>query len=219
LPAEDVVDAQVDLQRGDLIWSGIPGSPVMQVNVHSVAGGGGEKRAVSNEAANDWGAFVDGEDAAVWGTSPSRKAQVDLAIEAHDEVNIDAVLLDGYAWLAETRGDHELTATGVAVREHTGSLDAYVTDGGIDAILRPGPGDHIRLESHGGDVFVGLPAGLELDLEVVADANYGMDVADLDFDTYLAEVGYFSAWRGEGKVVVRITVEEGFVVIYSLAGL
>ena len=64
---------------------------------------------------------------------------------------------------------------------------------------------------------MGLPYGIDVFIEVIGDPTWGMDVADLGYDSYFVDSGYFTASTGEGRVVVQVVVDDGAFVLYEAA--
>jgi len=217
LPAQDLQAVEVDIERGSFVWVGDPVSETLDVEVHSWAGGAGAKRAGVNEETNDWGALVTEGVASLWAATPSRRAGVDFGVSGPDQVDIDALVREGTVWLSEVEGSHVVTADAITARPVAGSVDLFAVRGGIDADVRPEDGDTIRLEAYGGDVFLGLPYGIDVFIEVIGDPTWGMDVADLGYDSYFVDSGYFTASTGEGRVVVQVVVDDGAFVLYEAA--
>jgi hypothetical protein len=81
--------------------------------------------------------------------------------------------------------------------------------------IYPDFGSLIVLQAVDGDIVLGLPFGLQYDLEVSGDWDYPMDVADLGFDAVTITPGYFASLTGGGNVVVQVFIDGGGFYLYE----
>ncbi len=125
------------------------------------------------------------------------------------------VTLEGHAQLHGVDGSHVVTADSVTGTAITGSADLYAVRGGMDVEVYPDFGSVIVLQAMGGDVVLGMPFGLQYDIEVFGDWDYPMDVLDLGFDAVTVEPGYFAALTGGGNVVIEVTIQGGGFYVYE----
>lgn len=154
-------------------------------------------------ATNDEGGLLD-----LWGRSGKPHSGVDYVVAGATEMDVDLVLLDGSVELWDTRGEHVVTADGVFGGGLSGKLDLYARKYGMSLDLRPEPGDTVDLQAYG-DVTLWLPYGLDIDLEVTADLDWGVAVADLGFDDAVVLPDYVHVVRGEGSIPIRVDLEGG----------
>ncbi|MCB9687295.1 MAG: hypothetical protein H6738_14180 [Alphaproteobacteria bacterium] len=222
IEAAGAMDVFCDTERGDFIYVGDPdheeGGPLDGTfDVTSVVWadhGGVDKKIASVDwgveyiadpgpATNDVGGLLD-----MWGRSERAHSGVDHFVTGRRDMDIELVLLDGSVELWDVRGTHLVTAEGVFGAGISGDLDLYASDYGMSLDLRPEPGDEITLQAYG-DVSLWIPYGLDLDLEVIADIDWGVTVSDLGFDDLVVLPDYVHAVKGEGTIPIRVDVEGG----------
>ncbi|TNE92851.1 MAG: hypothetical protein EP330_00265 [Deltaproteobacteria bacterium] len=201
---------RVDTNDGDIT---VNSADVAAVEVAGVSFGRGvnEDRAQEALEGNRWGGSVADGVVSVFG-SASDRGQVDLFLTAPDRLTADLVA-GGTATLEGLEGSHVVTADRVVARNLGGEADLYARERGMDVELMPWNDAHIRLQSHGGDVVVYLPYGLDYDLRIFGDPEHELTVADLGFDFTHLGVGAFAGERGTGEVEVSIHVEGGDVTV------
>jgi len=215
IPAEDIRQVYVDLDRGAVSYTGAADSTEMAFEIRSWARGGSRNRASDKERSNDWGVQVVETELTAWGRSPSATAGVDFALAGPEQMDVEIVTLEGAAELYGVDGQHVVTADAVVGAAISGDVDLYAARGSIQAEIYPDFGSLVVLQAVDGDVTVGLPFGLQYDLEIFGDWDYPMDVQDLGFDFASMSPGSFSALTGGGNVVVEIYVEGGGVYVYE----
>jgi hypothetical protein len=198
LPAEGVARVFCDIERGSFLYSG--SSPDgFDVAIASWAEGSSENRAQERLETNEWGAAVDGDLLDLWGRSEVGRAGIDIGVEGPPAVDVEAVMADGSAELYDVVGTHVITANAIRARGVVGDLDLLSTLDGIDVETFPEPGDAIVLQS-AGSTLLAVPYGLEYDLEVFADPDWGVQVTDLGFDSLLYAPDYVRAVTGSGAI-------------------
>lgn len=216
LPATGLEALHARLDRGTLVWSGTASNAQIDVDVWSWAAGSGGRGAKRVEQSNDWGILVEDGTAELWGTSRSGRAGVDFSAAGPGRIDVDAVTGEGEIAVESINGDVLITADRTVARGVSGSADLFAWTTGVDAVVRPSPGDLVRIHAVSGDVFLGLPAGLDYDLRIDVPPAYGHDVIDLGFDWYAATYQHFEAGRGDQSIPVRITTEGGSVIVYQV---
>lgn len=215
LPANGIFDAYMDADRGDITYDGVPvteaADSVRQFDVAITSWGKGRTkgRAERRAANNSFGATVSEEWLDVWGRSGVGRAGTDLTVDGPRIFNVEAYTAKGTARLVEVDGYHTVTATRVEGEGVVGDIDALADGGGIDMDITPYDGSIVRLETIGDDLTVVLPSGLDYDLQVFADPEYGYDVADLGFDDLVLGSDYVYATKGEASVRVTLLASGG----------
>lgn len=209
LPAAGVWSMLADTDRGDIVYDGSGPENAFAVDVRSWAKGRTRGRAERRMANNTFGATVAGEWLDVWGRSEVGRAGVDLDVLGPRVFNVDAVTLNGTVSLYDVDGFHTVTATRVEGAGVWGDLDAYADGGGIDVEITPYDGSEIRIETLGNDAVVVLPWGLDYDLQVFADPDYGYDITDLGFDELILGPDYASGVSGAGSIRVTVLASGG----------
>lgn len=208
LPAEGVTDVFCDLENGSFAYVGDPDASTFTVGFTSWAEASSRGRAGDKIASNDWGAQVADGLLDLWGRSPVGRAGVDVAVVGPERVDVEAVLLDGTAELNDVDGTHVVTANAVVGRGIRGDVDLYARLAGLDVQVFPDDGGTVRLEAVG-DVWLELPYGLDYDLEVFADPDWGVEVQDLGFDELLLAPDLVLARTGDGSIEVTVFVSGG----------
>lgn len=215
LPADGVTDVFCDLERGAFVYDGAAeDESEFTVGIASWGVGGTGGRAEKRAASNTWGAQVSDGLLDVWGRSPVAKAGVDVVILGKRDVDVEAVLLDGPAYLYDVDGTHVVTANAVVGSGIAGDVDLYASLDGINVEVWPADGGTVRLEAYG-DVLLALPYGLDYDLEVFADPDWGVQVTDLGFDELLLAPDYVSAETGDGSIEVDVFVSGGVFALWE----
>lgn len=225
--APGATDVFCDIENGSLLYLGDPdfGGRSERFEVSAglwAAGTSREKKLDSVEygfqyltdpgtATNDDGGLLD-----LWGRTHADRSGVDYAVVGPPDMDVDVVLLDGWAQLYEVRGDLLVTANGVYGGGLSGDLDLYAAVDGMELDLRPLPGDTIQLQAMG-DVVLALPRGTDVDLEVVADPDWGVTVTDLGFDELQVFPDYVHAVGGDGSIPITVTVGGGAFVLLEAA--
>jgi len=215
IPSAGIVQLYADLDRGRVTYTGGADADQLAFEVRSWARGGSRSRAAAKERANDWGVQVIETELTAWGRSPSGTAGVDFSFNGPSIMDVEIVTLEGDAELYGVDGSHVVTADSVVGAAISGNADLYAARGGIQAELYPDFGSLIVLQAVGGDIAVGLPFGLQYDIEVFGDYDFPMDVQDLGFDYVSMSPGNFSAQTGGGNVVVQVFVEGGGLYVYE----
>lgn len=207
LPAEGVTEIFSDNERGDFLYSG-SNPDTFDINVASWGRGASRKAARKRLDTNKWGAVIEGNLLDVWGRSPDPDAGLDLAVEGPPEMNVEAVMIDGDVELYDVLGTHVVTANRVLGRGLKGHLDLYAAGEGVDVEMAPDPGASIKIQSYG-EVILRLPYGLDYDVEVFADPDWGTEVVDLGFEQLSVYPDYVSARTGGGSIHIDVTVARG----------
>jgi len=215
VPAGVVAQVYAAVDRGDVTYTGDADAVDITFDVRSWGRGGGKGKAASNEAANDWGVQVLDSELTAWGLSPKKTAGVDFGFAGPEIMDVEIVTLEGDAELYGVDGAHIVTADSVVGTAISGSADLYASRGGVTVELYPDFGSLIVLEAVDGDIVLGLPFGLQYDIEVLGDWDYPMDVEDLGFDAAIIEPGYFASQTGGGNVVVQVYVDGGGFYLYE----
>lgn len=215
LPAAGLRGVEATVERGSFTWWGGE-EPRIALDVWSYGAGVGLGRAREVEATNDWGVLVDDGLAQFWASSPSPRAGVDLAVTGPRRVDVDAIVVEGSLWVESLRGSLVGTADAITAYDIEGRVDLFAWDT-IDATVRPEAGDLLLVETAGGDVRLGLPRGLDYDLEVDAAGGSAIDVDDLGFEELSWAPGAVDAFTFPGTTVVRIRTRGGDVEIYEVA--
>ena len=216
LPADGIESAFVDIERGDLQWVGEVGSDTLALEVWTQAGGATAGRAGRNEASIDWGVWKDEQTVSAWSYTPALSSRADWWVVGPDSMALDILSPEGTISVQGVRGNHLLTASGINLDRVSGDIDAYSSRLGLTAALEPEVGDVITLHAVDGDVWLMLPEGVEMDLEVFADPVWGMEIVNLGFDRYTSLPGYFAAETGEARTSITVYVDNGgFVLLPS----
>jgi len=150
----------------------------------------------------------------LWGRSPVSKSGVDIAVIGPSRMDVEAVLLDGTAHLYDVEGTHLVTANAVVGAGIAGDVDLYASLAGINVEVWPNDGGTVRLEAFG-DVLLALPYGLDYDIEVFADPDWGVEVTDLGFDELVIAPDYVSAETGDGSIEVDVFVSGGVFALWE----
>ncbi len=215
LPAEGVLDVFADSDRGDFAYSGAAGDVTMFEVEASVWGrGGSEKGATKRADTSDWGSQVTEGLLDIWSRSPERRSGVDFSVVGPPVVNVEAVLLDGTATVSDVEGFHLVTANRVVGDGIVGDVDFYAARDGIDIEVFPWEGGTVLIQSFG-DVVLLLPYGMEYDLEIFADFEWGYEVAELGFDSLFLGADYVSGFTGAGKTRVEVIATGGTVYLWE----
>jgi hypothetical protein len=207
LPAEGVTELFCDNERGSFFYSG-SNPDAFDLQVTSWGSGISRGAARARLGTNEWGAVIEGNLLDLWGRSPEDEAGIDLALEGPPAINIESVLLDGVVELVDVVGTHVITANGIVGSGLSGHLDLYATSDGVDIETFPEPGASIQIQSYG-EVTLRLPYGLDYDIEVFADPDWGAEVSELGFDELTLAPDYVSAKTGNGSIHVDVTVAGG----------
>lgn len=210
LPAAGLIGAEAAIERGNFSWFG-RNEPVIVVDVWSWAAALGAQRSRAREQSNVWGVQVDDGGASFWATSPPR-AGVDMSVAGPRQVDLEVLALEGSVWVESVEGSVLATGDQVTAYDVAGPVDLFAW-GAIDATVYPAPGDLVMVESARGDVFLGLPRGLDYDLEV--DGGDTIEVDDLGFDELLTAPGRVDAVTLPATTTVRVSTR-GRVVIYEV---
>lgn len=214
LPAEGVWNVFADSERGSFVYAGTAEDETFDVAIRSWATGSTRKRAEARASNNVFGAQVVGDLLDLWGRSPVEKAGVDLAVVGPSVINVESVLLEGRAELFEVDGYHTLTANQIYGSGIHGDVDFYASSDGIDVEVFPYADSVLRLEAFG-DVVLGLPYGLEYELEVFSDPSWGVTITDLGFDSLFIAPDYVSASTGSGSIKVEVYLVGGSFVLWE----
>jgi hypothetical protein len=200
-PGAGITRVFCDNDRGSLLFSG-SNPDTIELGVRTFARTEGGLDRVT------WGAATEGDLLDLWGRTRADRAGVDFIVEGPPTQNVEAILLDGRAELVDLTGDHIVTASEIVARGQVGDVDLLATAGGIDLSARPEPGDTLILDA-AGDTFLTLPYGLDYDLEVFSDPDWGVEVTNLGFDQLDASPDYVRAVTGSGSIRIEVTVRGG----------
>jgi hypothetical protein len=127
--------------------------------------------------------------------------------------NVEAVTARGTIGIYDVDGYHTLTATRVEGAGVWGDVDALADGGGIDLEVYPYDGSIIRLETVGDDLVVALPWGLDYDLQIFADPEYGYEIADLGFQDLLLGPDYALGTTRSASVRVTLLATGGDITV------
>jgi hypothetical protein len=198
----------VDLAAGDLDLRAASTDEVALVaEIGARAGTRGEAERRRDEVTLDV-EVRDGE-LRVASTGPEH-TRVDVALEVPPRTDLEAALADGSARVEGTRGAHRITAGGVTGRDLHGTVDVEATAEGVDLEVFPdGP---CAITSRG-PLVVSLPYGLEYELVVKPDPEWGAEIADLGFDALVETELLVEGRRGEATLRVELRAVGGPVVV------
>lgn len=205
--ADEVTRVFCDSDRGDLVFSG-SNPDTIELGVRVFARGATKGLAENRLDRVNWGAAATGDLLDLWGRTRTGSGGVDFVVQGPPDHDIEAILLDGKAELLDLTGDHIVTASEIVGRGLVGDLDLFATTGGIDLHADPEPGDTLILEA-AGETWLTLPYGLEYDLEVFPDPDWGAEVTDLGFDRLDASPDYVRATTGSEAIRIEVTVRGG----------
>lgn len=209
LPAPGLRRVFGDVERGAVGYVGQRGSEVVELGIRRWAHGGSRRGAEAHLATLEWGVEVQGALLDLWARSPLLESGVDFAVFGPRAVDLEVVVVEGFAEVVDVRGDLVATAEQVSVARAEGSVDVVATAGPAQVEAFPAPGDRLRIEATGGDVALALPYGTPVDLRVDADPAWGVTVTDLGFDTFQADPGRVRAAAGDRSVPVEVVVDGG----------
>jgi len=213
LPSEDVTDLVAFVERGDWVFVGETDADQLTFDLNTRAAGATAKRAGRNEAAIDWSVYQGNGVAQATALTPALSASVDWWVSGPERLGLDVLAPEGNVAIQGSTGPLVLTASGIDLDRVSGDIDAYASQTGLRADLVPEIGDVVTLQAVDGDVWLALPQGTEMALEVFADPLWGMEVTNLGFDRYTSLPGYFSAEIGEGRTAITVIVENGGFVL------
>jgi hypothetical protein len=197
-----------DIERGDVTYQ-VGADTEFDIVGTSWGRGGGEKKASAHEDENTFGVDIAAGLVDVWGRSDHRKGGVDVDVRGPSVVHLDLITLDGTVYMSDAVGTHVVTASRIEATALAGDADLYATNNGMDVELWPYDDGVIRLDSVGGDVILSLPYGADYDIQVWADGEYGLDVAELGFDNFYMAPDYFAGSRGTESIDVKVYVTGG----------
>lgn len=208
VPPIDGVRARLD--RGDFGYFGGQDDGAVTVDVVSWGRAGSRGRAKEKERTNDWGvsATADGL-LEVWAVSEAKGTGVDIALTGPTEVNVNAITERGSAYLEDVLGSHVVTADEIVALGIVGEADLSAEHGSLELDIDPYTDATITLQVFKGDLFLAMPFGLDYDIEVVGDPDWGMFVTDLGFDTLYLTEEYMHAATGRGEIKVYAEVFGG----------
>ena len=206
LPSDGVTTLFSDNDAGDVLYSGTnPDSFEIDVRVFSK---GATRSSAENALSKvEWGVAITDGVLDMWGRTRS-EGGVDFTVEGPPEMSAEIVLLSGAVQLHDLVGNHIVTADRVEGSGLVGDLDLLATSEGMEIEAWPEPGALIVLDSVG-ETTLALPYGLDYDLEVFADPDWGTEITDLGFDRLDASPDYVRAVRGSGGIRVEVTVDGG----------
>jgi hypothetical protein len=213
--ADGIAKLYADLDRGQVTYEGRTDADAFAFEVRSWGRGGSKARASAKEISNDWGLQFLETEVTAWARSPTHTAGVDFAFSGPSRMDVEIVTLEGDVTLSGVDGAHVVTADSILGEAVSGDADLYAARGGIRAEIYPDFGSLVILQAIDGEVVLGLPFGLQYDIEVFGDWDYPMDVQDLGFDDVVMSPGYFTAFTGGGNVVVQVFVEGGGFYLYE----
>jgi hypothetical protein len=208
VPADGATVIVGTVERGSLTYRGT-GEDTFEVTGTTVGTGSSHKAACRKRKGNDWTLAVQDGVFHVQETSEYKQARVDFDIAGPPALDTDIELLRGDIDLESLVGDHLVTADYITARRLEGSVDFLSRSRGMDVDVWPDEGGSVYLESTAGSVVLRLPYGGNYDIEVIADPDYDMVVADLGFNTDYSELGYFTGVSGDGSVRVMVYVNGG----------
>lgn len=213
LPADGVFDGFLDADRGDLSYDGFGPERSFEVQVTSWARGSSRSRAERREAHNRFGASVDGEWLDVWGRSGVGRSGTDLAVSGPYVFNVEAITPRGTVRLSNVDGFHTVTASRVEGVGVWGDVDALADGDGIDLEIYPYDGSIVRLETVGDGLTVALPWGLDYDLQVFADPEFGYEVEDLGFQDLVLGPDYALGTTRTRSIRVTLLATGGVITV------
>lgn len=208
LPDDRLRRVVVDVDQGDLSYA--PGTPgALQFEGREWGRASDPEDATARLDAVEFMAHRDGDVAIARGLSTGWGAGTD--VDVHGPAGIDVTLetRSGTARLSGVSGMQVIRADHVEVWDSQGSFDIAAT-GTVDARLRPGRGDHIRIMAEG-DVVLALPPGLDYDMQIWGDPEHTLEVHDLGFEAAYGGDGYFGGVAGPGTTRVDVMVTGGSI--------
>lgn len=225
LPADGLARVFGDVERGNVGWLSDPAADgVVRVGARTWATGPGRSSAEARRDSSSWGFEVRGDLLDLWARSPEPDAGVDLVasgpalVEELGDVDVALVAVDGVAEAHGVRGALSLSGTSVFATDAGGPVDAVATAGIAQVEAHPREGDEVHVRSLDGEVWLALPRGLPLRLEVRADPAWGYDVVDLGFDRVERSGAGLVATAGDGSITVVVTARGGPLVVAELPG-
>lgn len=208
LPATQLHRVVVDVDQGDLRYS-----PDDRGGLRFSGRTWGRARDAEDAAARlDSVAFSarrEGDAAIARGQSAGWGSGTDVDVLGPAGVDVTLETRSGTARLSGVQGHQVLRADDIEVWDAEGSFDIEATSS-VDARLRPGRGDTVRIVA-GGDVLLALPPGLDYDLQIWGDPEHTLEVHDLGFEAATGGDGYFAAVSGPGTTRVDVQVSGGSV--------
>lgn len=217
----DVVSAdgidlvQLQTETGSLQYDGRAVDGNFRVNGLSYGRGDGRKKATLREEANDYDVYVSQGALVALGNGQYSRAGVEFDVIGPERMDVD-MSTGSSARLENVDGIHRIDARSIYARNVVGDADFY-SRGGMDVQILPYTDvGYVNLVSTSGDVTIGLPYGLDYDLNVVGDPDYAMVIDDLGYDTFLVDGVVGVGWRGFRTIQVFVDVTGGDLDIYPL---
>ena len=215
VPAAGLTTVRADVESGDFVYDGRNWSE-FAVNVTSWGRAWAQERASEKRAANSW--TIEPVDDVLTITADSDPgAGVDFDVVGPAEVDLEIdVQRSGRVILDDVWGSTVITAPSITGRRLQGNLDALAIDGSITVDIQPDDNGVIRIETLDGAVDVGLPFGLDYDLQIWGDPAFSLIITDLGFDDQTVGEGYFAGSRGTGAIQVNLYVSGGAATLRSI---
>ena len=213
LPSRDVYDGFFDADRGDISYDGTGPEQAFDIAVTTWGKGRTKGRAERRADNTTFGAAISEDWLDVWGRSDVNRAGTDLAVAGPYIFNVEAVTLGGTIGIWDVDGYHTLTGTNVEGAGVRGDVDALADGVSIDLEIYPYDGSIVRLETQGDELQVALPSGLDYDLQIFADPEYGYTVTDLGFDDLILGPDYALGTAGAGTVRVTLIALGGEITV------
>jgi len=213
LPADGVFNAFLDVDRGDIVYDGTGPERAFEVAVTTWGSARSKGRAERRSANNTFGASVYEEWLDVWGRSAVARSGTDVSVAGPYIFNVEAVTQRGTVSLYDVDGYHTVTASRVEGAGVWGDVDALADGDGINLEVYPYDGSIVRLETVGDDLVVALPWGLDYDLQIFADPEYGYEVADLGFEDLVLGPDYALGTTRTGSVRVTLLASGGEIIV------
>lgn len=141
---------------------------------------------------------------------------VDFDIVGPGRIDTDLRAPRGTVRVDRVDGFHVLTGRRIIGREIVGDADIQATDDVDVQILPYTDVGSIRVATTGGDVSLGLPFGLDYQLNVTGNPDFEVIVEDLGFDGILSEGPVLRAWRGFETIRVDVDVRGGLLDVYAI---
>lgn len=178
---------------------------VFTTEITSWATGTKEERARRNLEGNAW-SVVRSEASLIVETSTTyARAGVDVWVDGPSMLNLDVQLSRGQASVQDVLGTHFLQAGSLYAERLEGEGTFVATSGSADLELWPYEDALIEIDVEG-SVVLRLPAFGPYDLQVFADEDTSMSIADLGFDELVLGPGWVEGWRFPGTTLITVVV-------------
>jgi hypothetical protein len=208
LPDDQLHRVVVEVDQGDLSYA--PGDAgMLRFQGRAWGRASDPEDAAARLDAVEFAARRDGDAAIAKGLSASWGAGTDVDVRGPAGIDVTLETGSGAARLSGVSGRQVIRADQVEVWDAEGSFDIEST-GSVDARLRPGRGDHVRIAAEG-DVVLALPPGLDYDVQIWGDPEHSLEVHDLGFEAAYGDDGYFAGVAGPGTTRVDVVVTGGSV--------